>query len=84
MQITSQELLSQATKILEDVQKLRERAKPPCDVTDILELLTVALQPFTQTLQAMQDIYVEVHIFHLLFQKVGGPLHCPVLNASCA
>ena len=68
-----QELLSQATEILEDVHRLRERTEPPCDVTDILEQLTVALHPFTQTLQALQDIYVAVHIFHLLFQKVTNP-----------
>ncbi|XP_070200840.1 uncharacterized protein [Littorina saxatilis] len=67
----AKELLSQATEILEDVQRLRERATPPCDVTDILRQLTVALQPFTLRLQGLQDIYVAVHIFHLLFQKAA-------------
>ncbi|XP_076472104.1 uncharacterized protein LOC143301596 [Babylonia areolata] len=70
----SKELLSQATEILEDVQRLRERLShvsqhAPCDVTDILGRLTVALQPFTHRLQSLQDVYVSVHIFHLLFQK---------------
>ncbi|KAL8579892.1 hypothetical protein ACOMHN_060746 [Nucella lapillus] len=68
----SKELLSQATEILQDVQRLRERlghVTPQCDVTDILARLTVALQPFTHRLQSLQDVYVSVHIFHLLFHK---------------
>nr|KAG5694029.1 hypothetical protein BaRGS_002483 [Batillaria attramentaria] len=65
----AKELLSQATEILEHVHRLTDRTQPSCDVTDILQRLTVALQPFTQRLQSLQDVYVAVHIFHLLFQK---------------
>lgn len=71
--LSVQELLGQATEILEDMQRLKARSsRPACDVSDITQRLTVTLQPFTQHLQGFQDVYVAVHIFHLLLEKVSS------------
>ena len=45
------------------------------DMSDITRCLTTSIQPFTGQLQQLQQIYVNVHIFHLLFEKV-----CPFLG----
>ncbi|PVD33369.1 hypothetical protein C0Q70_04623 [Pomacea canaliculata] len=66
----AKELLGQATEILEDMQRLKARSPDPL-VTSVTftQRLTVTLQPFTQHLQGFQDVYVAVHIFHLLLEK---------------
>ncbi|GFO33802.1 actin, gamma-enteric smooth muscle [Plakobranchus ocellatus] len=85
----AKELLSQATEILEAVQRLkmseslqnvstalsRRRASvapvelSTLDMSDITRCLTTSIQPFAGQLQQLQQIYVNVHIFHLLFEK---------------
>ncbi|KAH9495877.1 hypothetical protein Btru_015325 [Bulinus truncatus] len=81
----AKELLSQATEILEAVHKLKNGTTLPTggpsgglqyttfftglDISDISSCLTTSIQPFTQQLQHLQQVYVNVHIFHLLFEK---------------
>ncbi|CAL1547048.1 unnamed protein product [Lymnaea stagnalis] len=81
----AKELLSQATEILEAVQKLKNGVAlvgtsvasagqyttfvNGLDITDITNCLTTSIQPFTQQLQHLQQLYVTLHIFHLLFEK---------------
>ncbi|GFR70044.1 actin, gamma-enteric smooth muscle [Elysia marginata] len=85
----AKELLSQATEILEAVQRLksseslqsvttalgrRRNSVAPAelvtlDMSDITRCLTTSIQPFAGQLQKLQQIYVNVHIFHLLFEK---------------
>lgn len=89
----SKELLSQATEILEAVQRLKSTvASLPLpsahrhdstssqsgfvvtdqDILDISKCLNTSIQPFATQLQQLQQLYVSIHIFHLLFEKVGG------------
>ncbi|BFZ04093.1 hypothetical protein BsWGS_07132 [Bradybaena similaris] len=86
----AKELLSQATEILEAVQRLKnDVASQPAsnfcrrgstgthsgvvfcdqDISDISKCLTTSIQPFTTQLQQLQQLYVSIHIFHLLFEK---------------
>ncbi|XP_055900960.1 uncharacterized protein LOC106060929 [Biomphalaria glabrata] len=75
----AKELLSQATEILEAVHRLKNGTTvvgsghyttfSGLDISDISNLLTTSIQPFTQHLQHLQQIYVNIHIFHLLFEK---------------
>ncbi|CAG5126904.1 unnamed protein product, partial [Candidula unifasciata] len=60
----AKELLSQATEILAAVQRLKTD-----DISDISRCLTTSIQPFATQLQQLQQLYVSVHIFHLLFEK---------------
>ncbi|RUS69885.1 hypothetical protein EGW08_022353 [Elysia chlorotica] len=91
----AKELLSQATEILEAVQKLkssenlrtvssalsrRRNSVAPAelvtlDMSDITRCLTTSIQPFAGHLQQLQQIYVNVHIFHLLFEKTYVNVH---------
>ncbi|XP_059164291.1 uncharacterized protein LOC131947172 [Physella acuta] len=81
----AKELLSQATEILEAVQKLKNGAAVTIngavsgqltsvaggsiDISDISSCLTTSIQPFALQLQHLQQLYVNIHIFHLLFEK---------------
>lgn len=65
-------LMDRATKILEGIKSSMsyctlERGKK---AKDIAVLLTDTIQPFAQQLNELNEVYIAIHVFFLIFQKV--------------
>ncbi|XP_071100279.1 uncharacterized protein [Haliotis cracherodii] len=66
----AKDLLTQATETLQKLRRLaEENAQVVCDISDVTQQLTDVISPFAEDLQRLQDIYMSVHVFLLLYEK---------------
>ncbi|XP_067655223.1 uncharacterized protein [Haliotis asinina] len=66
----AKDLLTQATETLQKLRRLaEENPEVVCDISDVTQQLTDVMSPFAEDLQRLQDIYMSVHVFLLLYEK---------------
>lgn len=71
VKITFQEIIADATGILETLQRMDVRDISQQDgIKTIVERLTNTIHPFATQLNEINQIYVEMHVFFLVYEKV--------------